>query len=272
MTCSKCACETRQCAWIHIWALSVPPLQTLSTLLVQTMASETHSLQGFENIIDTACFQTCSPNQTCTIPQGSTYCGWAGAFASVFKYPSTFFVWAKKQGTNIVTQCLIVVTSSSSFGCLLSLLIFALTFTSLKIMLKICPEDWRPCVRALRPLKICGPLTENPAVEGPLYLISCQPLLLPSLNSRRIFKNGGRQEWVQCLMWNRPGLGSQLERGWESSGNKGSQLAGWGHRGARSPVKCEAHPLLLPAPYPALLLPPALPWSKTSLLPICLIS
>ena len=178
---------------------------------------------------------------------------WLGSsFASVFKYPSTFFIWAKRQGTNIVTQCLIVVTSSSSFGCLLSLLIFALTFTSLKIMLKICPKDWRPCVRALRPLKICGPLTENPAVEGPLYLISCQPLFLPWLNSRRIFKNGGRQECVQCLMWNRPGLGSQLERGWESSGNKGSHLAGRGHRGARSPVKCEAHPssYLLPTlPY-----------------------
>lgn len=149
---------------------------------VQTMASETYSLQGFENINDSCLFQTCSPNQTCTIPQGSTNCGWAIAFASVFKYPSTSFVWAKRQATSIVIRCWIVVTSSSSFGSLLSLLIFALTFTSLKTMLKICPKDWGPCVIALRPLKICGQLTENPAVEGLLYLISSQPLLLPSLN------------------------------------------------------------------------------------------
>jgi len=121
------------------------------------------------------CFQTCSPNQTCTAPQGSTNCAWAIAFASVFKYPSMSIVWAKRQATSIVTQCLIVVTSSSSFGSLLSLLIFALTFTSLKIMLKICPKDWGPCVIALRPLKICGQLTENPAVEAPFISFPASP-------------------------------------------------------------------------------------------------
>lgn len=205
---------------------------------VQTMASETYSLQGFENINDSCLFQTCSPNQTCTVPQRSTNCGRATAFASVFKYPSTSFVWAKRQATSIVTQCWIVVTSSSSFGSLLSLLIFALTFTSLKTMLKICPKDWGPCVIALRPLKICGQLTENPAVEGLLYLISSQPLLLPSLNYRRIFKNRGRRECIQCLMWNRPGLGSQLERGmgelWEQR-----DCSSLGTRASRCPHTCE---------------------------------
>ena len=184
------------------------------------------------------CFQTCSPNQTCTAPQGSTNCGWAIAFASVFKYSSMSIVWAKGQATSIVTQCLIVVTSSSSFGILLSLLIFALTFTSLKIMPKICPKDWGLCVIALRPLKICGQLTENPAVEGPLYLISCQPLLLPSLDYRRIFKNGSRWECVQCLMWNTPGLGSQLERGMGELWEQGN-CSSLGTRASRCPHTCE---------------------------------
>lgn len=107
--------------WVR-WALSIQPLQTLDMLSwVQRLKELTFS-KALKIWMTFTCFQTCR------IPQRSTNRGWAIAFANLLKYPSTSFVWVMKRGTNKVAQCLIVVASFSSFGCLVSLPIFALTF------------------------------------------------------------------------------------------------------------------------------------------------
>lgn len=129
--------------WV-LWALSIQPLQTLDMLsLVQRLKELTLS-KALKIWMSFTCSQTCSPYQTCMIPQRSMNHGWAITFANFFKYPSTPFVWVMRQGANKVVQCLIVVASSSTFGCLVSLLIFALTFKKPKDYAKDLSKGWGP--------------------------------------------------------------------------------------------------------------------------------